>query len=91
MLILSKTLKLSISKNPIVSKNIVYFSKPWFTDDQHSGFEQIYGGLLYLTVKGASHQVPQAKRAQAYDLFNATVTGHVGEKHRMEKADIIIE
>lgn len=37
--------------------------KPWFTNEQHSGFIQAYNGLVFITVKGASHQVPQAKRA----------------------------
>lgn len=39
------------------------FSNPWFTDKQHSGFEQIFSGVLFVLVKGASHQVPQSKRA----------------------------
>ena len=40
-----------------------YLYTPWFVNKQHAGFTQLYSGLLFLTVKGASHQVPQTKRA----------------------------
>ncbi len=59
--------------------HIVYiclFSNPWFTNSQHSGFEQIFSGIIFITVKGASHQVPQAKRAEAFNLFDSIVEGH---------------
>lgn len=52
-------------------------SHPWFTDRQHSGFIQLYNGILFITVKGASHQVPQSKRAEAFNLFKMVVEGHV--------------
>ena len=39
------------------------FSNPWFTNGQHSGFVQLFGGIVFTTFKGASHQVPQSKRA----------------------------
>jgi len=40
-----------------------YIYHPWFTNKQHSGFIQIYNGIIFMTVKGASHMVPQSKRA----------------------------
>lgn len=43
-----------------------YLYGPWFVGNQHAGFSQLYSGLLFLTVKGASHQVPQSKREAAY-------------------------
>lgn len=58
---------------------MILFSNPWFTDGQHSGFEQIFSGVLFVLVKGASHQVPQSKRADAYQLFESTVHGHKEE------------
>lgn len=30
--------------------------------DQHIGFNTIMSGINFVTVKGASHQVPQSKR-----------------------------
>jgi serine carboxypeptidase-like clade 2 len=53
-----------------------YIYQPWFVNKQHAGFSQLYSGLLFLTVKGASHQVPQAKREAAFELFNNTLSGH---------------
>jgi|688.fasta_scaffold141115_2 hypothetical protein len=58
-----KALNNSIYKNHIFSKYFVIYSQPWFTDRQHSGFVQIYNGIVFFTVKGASHTVPQTKRA----------------------------
>ena len=51
---------------PLTCLYLVYlciFSNPWFTDQQHSGFEQIFSGVIFISVKGASHTVPQTKRA----------------------------
>lgn len=53
-----------------------YIYHPWFAGDQHAGFSQLYSGLLFLTVKGASHQVPQSKRLFAYQLFSDALSGH---------------
>jgi hypothetical protein len=53
-----------------------YIYHPWFTLNQHAGFVQLYSGLLYVTFKGASHQVPQTKRAASLQLFNDTLGGH---------------
>lgn len=30
-----------------------------------------------MTVKGASHMVPQSKRAEAFNLFKQVVEGHI--------------
>lgn len=54
----------------------VYTMNPWFTDKQHSGFEQIYSGVIFVTFKGASHQVPQTKRAESYNLIESVLAGH---------------
>ena len=51
-------------------------SKPYssiFLDDQHIGFNQYYDGIHFMLVKGASHQVPQSKRAAAYHIFESVV------------------
>jgi len=37
---------------------------------------QIYSGVIFTIVKGASHQVPQSKRPEALNLFNMTLSGH---------------
>lgn len=50
------------------------FSTPWFVNEQHAGFIQLYSGVSFVLVKGASHQVPQSKRAEAFDLFHAVLT-----------------
>ena len=39
-----------------------YLYTPIIEDDQHVGFSQIYSGLNFVIIKGASHQVPQSKR-----------------------------
>lgn len=54
----------------------VYTYNPWFTNNQHSGFEQIFGGVIFITVKGASHTVPQTKPAEAYNIFDSIIEGH---------------
>ena len=46
-----------------------WFSTNFFADGQHAGWTQIFGGMLYVQIKGGSHQVPQSKRAAAYELF----------------------
>ena len=48
---------------------------PWFTDGQHSGFTQSYSGVQYVLVKGAGHQVPQSKRAEALQMFKNVLSG----------------
>jgi hypothetical protein len=45
-------------------------------NDQHSGWTQVYSGVVFSIIKGASHQVPQSKRAEAYDLFKQTLEAH---------------
>ena len=45
------------------------FSKPFFAEGQHAGWIQIYGGLLFIRIKGGSHMVPQSKRAAAYEMY----------------------
>jgi len=40
-----------------------YLYTPWFVNEQHAGFIQLYSGVSFVLVKGASHQVPQSKRA----------------------------
>lgn len=37
----------------------------------------IFSGLIYTSVKGASHQVPQSQRASAFELFKNIVSGHM--------------
>ncbi len=53
-------------------------SKPFFALNQHAGWTQLYGGLLFVRMKGASHQVPQSKRAEAYELFKMAM-GSISE------------
>jgi len=61
-----------------------YIFHPWFTGNQHAGFAQLYSGLLFLTVKGASHQVPQSKREAAFQIFQDTLSGHPEFQHLPE-------
>jgi hypothetical protein len=62
-----------------------YVFHPWFVGNQHAGFSQLYSGLLFLTVKGASHQVPQAKREAAYQIFQDSLSGHPEFQHLPEE------
>lgn len=43
--------------------------EPWFFGAHHAGFYQEYEKLTVITVKAASHMVPQAKPMPAYQLF----------------------
>jgi hypothetical protein len=61
-----------------------YIYHPWFVGDQHAGFSQLYSGLIFITVKGASHQVPQTKRAASLQLFTDTLGGHPEFEHLPE-------
>jgi hypothetical protein len=45
-------------------------------NSQHAGFSQHWSGVDYITVKGASHQVPQAKRREALQMFVNILSGH---------------
>jgi hypothetical protein len=45
-------------------------------EGQHAGFEQLFSGINFVIFKGASHQVPQTKRAAAFDLFDSIIKGH---------------
>lgn len=58
------------------SKIFCKLSQPWFTNKQHSGFMQLFNGLSFVTFKGASHQVPQSKRAEALEFFTNVLEGH---------------
>jgi hypothetical protein len=35
--------------------------EPWYSGVHHAGFSQTYEKLTLITVKGASHMVPQTK------------------------------
>lgn len=45
-------------------------------NDEHVGFIQIWSGVVFFLFKGASHMVPQTKRAAAQQLFRDTISGH---------------
>lgn len=62
--------------NPTFSNESLIYSDTWFTEGQHSGFHQLFNGLLFIIFKGASHQVPQAKRAAAFGMFKDALAGH---------------
>ncbi len=62
-----------------------YVYHPWFVGNQHAGFSQLYSGMLFMTIKGASHQVPQSKREAAFQIFNDTLGGHPEFQHLPEK------
>ncbi|OAY72198.1 Serine carboxypeptidase-like 34, partial [Ananas comosus] len=42
---------------------------PWFTKSQVGGWSIIYDGLMFVTIRGAGHQVPTFKPAQALQLL----------------------
>lgn len=69
----------------IFSKGCHYSSETWFTNGQHSGFRQLFNGLLFILFKGASHQVPQAKRAAAFDMVKDAFAGHTDVWRMMEE------
>jgi serine carboxypeptidase-like clade 1 len=44
--------------------------QPWNVGEHHAGFYQIYpNNFTVITVKGASHMVPQTKPRPSYQLF----------------------
>ncbi len=32
--------------------------------------------MIFITIKGASHQVPQTKRAESYNIVESVIAGH---------------
>ena len=54
-------------------------------NDQHAGFIQLYSGVSFVLVKGASHQVPQSKRAEAFDLFETVIKSHGSQEEFKKK------
>ncbi len=45
-------------------------------DNQVSGFVQKYKeGIVFITVKGAGHNVPQNKRDSAFKIFDSFIKG----------------
>ena len=73
---------------PLRKLPLVYFfviqSTPWFVNDQHAGFIQLYSGVSFITVKGASHMVPQSKRAEGFTIFHAALTSQ-GSQEEFKK------
>ena len=55
-------------------------STPLFLNEQHIGFSQVYSGVSFILVKGASHQVPQSKREAALFIFQTALESHTGLK-----------
>jgi len=54
----------------ILAKNKVGEWNPWNVGDQHAGFYQLYeNNFTVITVRGASHMVPQTKPKPMYQLF----------------------
>lgn len=85
----SKALNSFICSKLTSSTKLFYLSVPWFTDKQHSGFMQLYSGILFVTVKGASHMVPQSKRAEAFNLFKQVLDGHMQSNPYFKKNEKI--
>lgn len=46
--------------------------------DQHIGFNTIMSGINFVTVKGASHQVPQSKRPQSLYIYRTLLESFPG-------------
>lgn len=46
----------------ILVQIIFMYSSPIMLDGQHIGFNTIMSGVVFMQIKGASHQVPQSKR-----------------------------
>lgn len=57
----------------ILGLEVSSLRRPWFTNEQHSGFIENYNGLSFITIKGASHQVPQAKRAESFNMLQSII------------------
>jgi serine carboxypeptidase-like clade 1 len=49
--------------------------EPWNVKGHHAGFYQIYSRLTLISVKGASHMVPQTKPAPSYQMFYNFIKG----------------
>lgn len=47
--------------------------RPWFTDEQVSGYVEKYDGLDFVTVKGVGHMAPQWARQPVQDLMLAWI------------------
>jgi len=81
----SPTSRNSAFKRPTFSKAFFYCSTPWFVNEQHAGFIQLYSGVSFVLVKGASHQVPQSKRAEAFELFHSVISSQGSQESFKEK------
>jgi serine carboxypeptidase-like clade 1 len=44
--------------------------RPWYVRDQVVGYVVHYKGLVYATVRGAGHMVPETKPEEALALFS---------------------
>ena len=54
--------------------------RSWKVDGQIAGYVQKYKeGIVFVSVKGAGHMVPQDKRAAAYKMFTAFINGQLPE------------
>ena len=54
--------------------------RSWKVDGQIAGYVQKYKqGIVFVSVKGAGHMVPQDKRAQAYKMFTSFINGELPE------------
>ena len=54
--------------------------RSWKVDNQIAGYVQKYKqGIVFVSVKGAGHMVPQDKRAQAYKMFTSFIKGELPE------------
>lgn len=69
--------------------------QPWFTENQHSGFVSSYssrnGKLTFVTVKGASHQVPEAKRPESLNLFRSVLAGKPLQSEEQSEVNLASE
>ncbi|KAL1563516.1 Serine carboxypeptidase II-2 [Salvia divinorum] len=49
--------------------------RAWYDDGQVGGWTEEYGGLTFVTVRGAGHEVPLHKPKQALTLIKSFLSG----------------
>ena len=48
--------------------------RPWFTENQVSGYVEQYDGLDFVTIKGVGHMAPQWARQACLEMVNAFIS-----------------
>jgi len=52
-----------------LNREVVEAWRPWYTNDQVSGYVEKYNGLDFITVKGVGHMAPQWARQPVQQMI----------------------